>query len=474
MSIDESRRGFLTRSGISLGSLGLLYLMGREPAFGTIPSASANPLAPKQPPLPAHARNVILIFLQGGASHLDTFDPKPVLSRLDGQPVPASFRPESLNLQFINASEAQLMASRFAFKKYGQSGLELSDLFQNLGQHADDLAVVRSCYHESFIHGPALNLLYNGSLLVGHPSIGSWVLYGLGSVSDSLPAFIVMSDGGVSGRNSKSFSSGYLPAIYQGTLMRTEGSPIMNLTRPASVGSSEQRLMLDQIRDWNQQYAGEREDDSRLAAHIANYELAFRMQMAGPELIDIAKEPESVRKMYCLDDEVAGKFGRMCLMSRRMVERGVRFVQLISTDWDGHVECDRNHLENSRKIDRPVAALVADLKQRGLLKSTLIVIAGEFGRTPIMQGTRGRDHHPYGFSICMAGGGVSGGKVIGATDELGFRPVQDPLHVHDVHATMLALLGLDHRQLTYFFQGRSRRLTDVGGDKEFSARLLQA
>jgi hypothetical protein len=196
--------------------------------------------------------------------------------------------------------------------------------------------------------------------------------------------------------------------------------------------------------------------------------------MAGPELIDIAKEPESVRKLYCLDDEVAGKFGRMCLMSRRMVDRGVRFVQLISTDWDGHVECDRNHLENSRKIDRPVAGLLADLKQRGLLKSTLIVIAGEFGRTPIMQGTRGRDHHPYGFSVCMAGGGVTGGKVIGATDELGFRPIQDPLHVHDVHATMLALLGLDHRKLTYFFQGRTRRLTDVGGDKEFSARLLQA
>jgi hypothetical protein len=397
-----------------------------------------------------------------------------VLAKLDGQPVPPSFNPESLDLQFIKASEAKLMASRFPFRRYGQSGLEISDLFQNLAEHADDLAVVRSCYHESFVHGPALNLLYNGSLLVGHPSVGSWVVYGLGCESDRLPAFMVMTDGSVSGRNTKSFSSGFLPAIYQGTLVRTEGSPLMNLAPPPYIDSAEQRLMLDQLKTWNAEYAEARPDDSRLAARIANYELAFRMQMAAPDLIDISREPEHIRRLYGLDDGTTAKFGRICLLGRRMVERGVRFVQLISTDWDGHAQCDRNHLENSRKIDKPIAGLIADLKQRGLLDSTLIVSSGEFGRTPIMQGVRGRDHHPYAFSVWMTGGGIRGGRFLGATDELGFRPVEDPFHVHDLHATMLSLLGLDHKKLTWFFQGRSRRLTDVSGDRDFSQQLLRS
>jgi hypothetical protein len=379
-----------------------------------------------------------------------------------------------LNLQFISAADAKLMGSRFPFNRYGKSGLEISDLFRNLGRHADDLAVIRSCYHESFIHGPALNLLYNGSLLVGHPSAGSWVVYGLGSESDRLPAFIVMSDGPASGRNAKSYSSGFLPALYQGTLVRTEGSPIMNLNPPSSMRDGEQRLVLDQVRDWNTQYAADRADDSRLTARIANYELAFRMQMAAPELIDISKEPQHIRSLYGLDESATSKFGRICLLARRMVERGVRFVQLISTDWDGHARCDDNHLENSRKIDLPVSGLLADLKQRGLLDSTLVLSTGEFGRTPIMQGVRGRDHHPYAFSVWMAGGGIRGGKAIGSTDELGFRPVEKPFHVHDVHATVLSLLGLDHKRLTYFYQGRNRRLTDVGGDQEFSKELLSA
>jgi hypothetical protein len=299
------------------------------------------------------------------------------------------------------------------------------------------------------------------------------VVYGLGSESDSLPAFMVMSDGGVSGRNSKSFSSGFLPALYQGTLVRTEGSPIMNLSRPAFVEAADQRVILDGVNEWNREYAEARADDTRLSARIANYELAFRMQMAAPELIDISKEPEHIRKSYGLDAPATAKFGRMCLLARRMVERGVRFVQLISTDWDGHAECDRNHLDNSRKIDAPIAALLGDLKQRGLLSSTLVVSSGEFGRTPIMQGVRGRDHHPYAFSVWMAGGGIRGGKAIGSTDELGFRPAESPFHVHDLHATMLALLGLDHKRLTYFFQGRNQRLTDVGGDHDFSSLLLK-
>jgi len=472
MSI-ESRRRFLASSGFGFGSLALSYLL--DARNGAAASMEAeNPLAPKEPHFPPHATSVILIFLQGGASHVDTFDPKPVLAKLDGQPVPASFRPENLNLQFIQASQAKLMSSRFPFRRYGKSGLEISDLFQSLGAHADDLAVVRSCYHESFVHGPALNLLYNGSILVGHPSMGSWIVYGLGCESDSLPAFLVMSDGGIGGRSSKSFSSGYLPAVYQGTLMRPEGSPIMNLAPPAAITSSEQRVMLDQLREWNTEYDETRADDTRLSARIANFELAFRMQMAAPELIDISKEPVHIRSDYGLDEPSTAKFGRMCLLARRMVERRVRFIQLISTDWDGHAECDRNHLENSKKVDKPIAALLGDLKQRGLLDKTLVICSGEFGRTPIMQGVRGRDHHPYAFSIWMAGGGVRGGKAIGSTDELGFRPAESPFHVHDVHATVLSLLGLEHKKLTYFFQGRNRRLTDVAGENEFSKLLLSA
>jgi hypothetical protein len=415
---------------------------------------------------------VILIFMQGGPSHVDTFDPKPLLNQLDGQPVPASFQSAGLDSQNLKVSEAKLMGSRRTFSKWGASGLEISDLFQNLAGCADDLAVIRSCYHDSFIHGPALNLLYNGSIRVGHPSVGAWVLYGLGSECDNLPAFMIMSDGGIGGRSRGAFSSGFLPAMYQGTLLRTEGSPLINLSPPPEVTTSDQRTMLQQIVDWDQQHRQGREDDTRLDAQVANYELAFRMQTSAPKLVDISDEREGIRKLYGIDQKETEKFGRICLLARRMVERGVRFVQVISTDWDGHGECDKNHVENARKIDRPVAGLIADLKQRGLLESTLIVCVGEFGRTPVMQGSNGRDHHPFGFSAWLAGGGIKGGQTIGATDELGFRAVDDKVHVHDLHGTILALLGLDHKKLTYQFQGRDFRLTDVAGEKNLAPRLL--
>ncbi len=475
----ESRRDFLTKYAFGFGALALAYLLDKDSAYGAVFPGShfdsiTDPLAPKAPHFPARARNVILIFMQGGQSHLETFDPKPELTRFDGQPLPPSFQTGDLKLQFIRAAESKLMGSRFAFQKHGKSGLEISSLFPNVAEHADDLAVIRSLYHDSFIHGPALNLLYTGSVLVGHPSVGSWILYGLGSETESLPAFMVMSDGGISGRNTHSFGSGFLPAEYQGTYVRTEGSPIINLSPPAAIDTNEQRMILDQIQNWNTQYFQNRRNDSRLAARIANYELAFRMQMAAPELIDISKEPAQVRALYGIDQEPTDKFGRMCLLARRMVERNVRFVQLISTDWDGHSECTKNHGENGRKIDKPIAGLIEDLKQRGLFESTLIVSTGEFGRTPVMQGDWGRDHNPYGFSAWLAGGGIRGGKVIGATDELGFRAVEDKIHVHDLHATILALLGVDHRKLTYFFQGREHRLTDVGGQRELSSRLLSA
>ena len=475
----HSRRDFLTKSAFGFGGVALTYLLEKESAFGAVfpdagTTAAVNPLAPKAPHFPAKAKNVIFIFMQGGMSHIDTLDPKPELVRYDGHPLPPSFHSGDLKLQFISASQAKLMCSRFPFKKRQESGIEISDLFAEISQHTDDLAIIRSCYHDSFIHGPALNLLYTGSILVGHPSVGAWVLYGLGSETDRLPAFMVMTDGGMSGRSSNSYGSGFLPALYEGTFVHTEGSPIMNLAPPSQIDQEDQRMILDQLGDWNREHMETRADDTRLAARISNYELAFRMQMAAPELIDISKESAKITEMYGIGKEPTDKFGRMCLLARRMVERGVRFVQLISTDWDGHSECGKNHLENARKIDKPIAALLADLKQRGMLESTLIVSTGEFGRTPIMQGNQGRDHSPYGFSVWMAGGGIRGGKVIGATDELGFRATEDKVHVHDLHRTMLALLGLDHAKLTYLFLGREQRLTDVGGMIDLSPRLLQA
>jgi hypothetical protein len=457
----RSRREFLSRFAFGFGGMALGYL-----------NAASNPLGPKAPHSAAKARSVIYLFMQGGPSHVDTFDPKPALTRYDGQPVPPSFASAGLNLQFIKVAESKLMGTRRTFRKRGQSGLEISDLFENLGAHADSLAVVRSVYHDSFIHGPALNLLYTGSPRVGFPSVGSWVLYGLGSECDNLPAFMVMTDGSIGGRSRGSFASGFLPAIYQGTLLRMEGSPLVNLTPPPELSAADQRTLLGQIERWDRQHLRGREDDSRLEAQIANYELAFRMQTAAPDLADLSREPEHTRRLYGLEEKPTDKFGRMCLLARRMVERGVRFIQLISTDWDGHGECDKNHMENARKIDKPIAGLLTDLKQRGLLDSTLIVWVGEFGRTPVMQGKEGRDHHPYGFSSWMAGGGIKGGQAIGATDEFGFRAVEDRVHVNDLHASMLAVLGLDHRRLTYFYQGRDFRLTDVGGDFNLAPRLL--
>ena len=476
----NSRREFLAKWAFGFGTLPVIHLLSRESVLETVfaeatKNSAANPLAPKPPHFPAKGKNVVFIYLQGGASHVDTLDPKPVLSRYDGQGLPDSFTSNDLNFSNIAAEESKLMGSEIPFRKHGKSGLEISDLLKNVSEYADDLAVVRSCYHESFVHANAANYLCTGSPLTGHPSVGSWVLYGLGSENDNLPAFMAMTDGTLSGRTNKNhIGPGFLPAIYQGTQLKPEGTLIKDLNLPGEISLDDQRALLDWIQKSNERHSESRPDDTRLAARIANYELAFRMQTAAPELVDISQEPEHIRQMYGLDNEKSAKFGRMCLLTRRMVERGVRFVQLISTDWDGHEQCAQNHWENSRKTDKPIAGLLGDLKQRGLLESTLVVYIGEFGRTPFVQGTRGRDHHPYGFSCWLAGAGIQGGKVIGATDDLGMRAVEDKVHVHDLHATMLSLLGLDHRGQTFFFQGRDRRLTDVGGDNDLSQRLLQA
>jgi len=470
----RSRREFLQKSSYGFGSMALAYLLGRDTAFASAtPMGAINPLAPKTPPYPAKAKNVIFLFMEGGPSHVDTFDHKPELNRLEGQLLPPSFLKKNVQVAQINAKESKLMGSKRTFKRYGQSGMEISDVWQNVAQFADEMAVVRSCYHESFIHGPALSMLHSGSLRLGYPSLGAWVLYGMGSESQNLPAYMVMVDTFIRGSKSL-FGSGFLPATYQGTLVSTQGDPFDDLVPPPEMDPQSQRVVLDQLKAWNTRHLEQRPDDTTLEARISNFELAFRMQTAAPELNDLSKEPESIRKLYGLDQEPTARYGRMCLLARRMVERGVRFVHLYNNDWDGHAECDKNHVDNSRRTDIPIAGLLTDLKQRGMLESTLIVCAGEFGRTPVMQGNLGRDHHPYGFSIWMAGGGIKGGKVIGATDELGWDAVEDRVHVHDVHATILALLGFDHKKLTFFDSGRDMRLTGVGdeGSHAFADRLL--
>ena len=443
--------------------MALSHLMARDGV-----AAPDDPLALRPPHFPAKARAVISLFMRGGPSHVDTFDPKPVLTRHDGQPLPDSFK--NLDLAQVNTSDGKLMGSTFPFRKRGQSGIEISDLFPHLAEHADELAVIRSCYHDLFIHGSAITLMQSGTVLLGHPSVGSWVSYGLGCESDSLPAYTAMTDAFFA-NGPTMYGSGFLPAVYQGTYLQTKGAPIQNLKRPPGMSAGGQRALLDQLGSWNRRHSEARPGDSRLNARIQNYELAYRMQTAAPDLIDITSETEATQNLYGLGDGPADRFGRMCLLARRMVERGVRYVYLVSEGWDAHGDCKGNHEEQAKKTDQPIAGLLADLKQRGLLESTLVTWQGEFGRTPIKQGNDGRDHNPYGFSSWMAGAGIRGGQVIGATDDLGFHAIEDKVHVNDLHATTMTLLGLDHEQLTYLFEGRYRRLTDVGGANDLARRL---
>jgi hypothetical protein len=460
-------REFLRNHGLGFGAIALGDLLSAESRAA---DAVTNPLAVRPPHLPGTARSVIFLFMQGGPSQLETFDPKPVLTRFDGQLLPESLR--NYDLAQINTADSKVMAPLFPFQQCGESGQEISSIFPKLSEHADKLAIIRSMHHDLFIHGSAMTIMHSGTQLLGHPSIGAWVVYGLGCESDNLPAYIAMTDS-VFRNGSSMYSSGFLPAVYQGTDMRTEGAPIQNLSRPAAISPAHQRRLLDQINRWNQVHRDARPGDSRLDARIANYELAFQMQSAAPELIDLSQETAETQKLYGIDDEPSSRFGKMCLMGRRMVERGVRYVQLINGDWDAHGNCKGNHESQGQKVDQPIAGLITDLEQRGLLESTLLVWIGEFGRTPIRQGSDGRDHHPYGFSAWLAGGGIVGGKTIGATDDFGFAAVEDKVHVNDLHATMLGLLGIDHEQLTYLFEGRYRRLTDVGGENNLATRLVR-
>jgi hypothetical protein len=476
-----SRREMLRRAGLGFGAWALLDLLQSDGRLAAAPAAD-NPLAPKKPPLPATAKRIIFLFMQGGPSHIDTFDAKPLLTKLHGQPLPKS-AVEGFPLQFTKP-DASILGSPQTFSKCGESGLEIADTYPQLQKCADDLAVVRSCHHESFNHAPAQYMLSTGSSRMGRPSLGSWTVYGLGRESENLPAFVVMATTDAVKGGPPVYGHGFLPGAYQPTVLRSGGSPVLYLDPPSKSDASGQREVLDMVQWLNQEHRAERGGDvDDLSSRIASYELAFRMQSAVPDAVDLSREPESIKELYGLNDPVSARFGAYCLLARRLVERGVRFVQIFTggsgaDDWDAaHADNDKTHREMAHRVDRPMAGLLTDLKARGLLDDTLVIWGGEFGRTPVADGRypdkrAGRDHNPYGFTTWLAGGGVKGGRVIGATDEFGFRAAVDPIHVNDLHATVLKLLGLDHRKLTFLFQGREQRLTDVGGDGEFADKLV--
>jgi len=458
----QSRRDFLLRSGGGLGAVALSWLLARDGRAG---APSANPLAARKPHHAAKAKSIIFLFMVGGPSPIDLFDPKPELHKHQGQPLPESFgKPVS---QFTKG-DTPLLASTRRFQKHGRSGLEVSDLLPHLAGCVDDMALLRSCWCNSIVHAPAMYELHSGRALMGFPSLGSWVTYGLGSVSDNLPAYcVLLQPEGTPEGGAPCWGAGFLPTIYQGTLLRKGASPVLHLQPPADVSTSQQRRTLDLLQRMNQIDLDPQ--DSEWNARIATYELAFRMQQHAPEAVDLARETAATRALYGLDDKATADFGSRCLLARRLVERGVRFVQLYSgggplvTQWDAHDDLNANHEKMCGHVDRPIAALLNDLKQRGLLDSTLVVWASEFGRTPMSQGGKGRDHNPYGYTMWLAGGGVKGGQAIGATDEFGLRAVEERISVHDFHATILDLLGLDHELLTHLHNGRDERLTDVAG-----------
>lgn len=424
------------------------------------------------------AKNVIYIFNHGGVSHVDTFDPKPTLKRLSGDTLPATFV-EGLRTSRIDFRKAIMRGSPWEFSRHGAGGLEMSSLFPHTSKHADKLAVIRSCCGDAFDHAPAIFLRCTGTQFPGRPSIGSWMAYGLGSENKNLPSFVVMSDGAMKS-GAGAYGSGFLPAAYQGTVFRAGKSPVLNLANPENVPASAQRETLDFINDLNRRHYASREEDTVLDARIKAYELAYRMQAEAPGAVDIESESEATRKLYGVDEPLTADFGRKCLLARRLVERGVRFVQLffgtnLGDDWDdAHHDLWGSHIKMTKKSDQPIAALLTDLQARGLLDSTLVVWNSEFGRTPLAEGKNGRDHHPYGFSMWMAGAGIQGGRALGATDEFGLRATEHPKTVHDVNATILRLMGVDHLKLTWRYQSRDMRLTDVHGENEFTGWLLKA
>ena len=470
----QTRREFVWEMGAGFSGLALTALLEGDGFFtrhaqaAPTASASAGPMAPRNPHFQTKAKACIFLMMNGGPSQVDTFDYKPDLEKYAGQPLPE-------DKEYINSGGRGVGYLTPAFRKFrpgGQSGLLISDYFPKIREHADKLAVINSCHTDSHAHGSALVAMNTGKTFIGRPSLGAWAVYGLGTGNQSLPGYVVILDkrgGPISGQ--PNWSSGFMPTPYQATLFRPVGDPILNLRGPQYITRQVQRSQLDLLGELNETHLANRPGGDELAARINSYELAYRMQAEAPEAVDLAQESQKTLEMYGVGQNPTDEFGRNCLVARRLVERGVRFVQLYSggghleDTWDAHSSVERNHGHHGAEIDQPISALLTDLAQRGLLDSTLIVWGGEFGRMPFSEGkgAPGRNHNPYGFSMWLAGGGVKGGMKYGATDEFGFQATHNPVHLHDLHATILHLMGLDHERLTYFHQGRQESLTDVGG-----------
>ncbi|MBM3824901.1 MAG: DUF1501 domain-containing protein [Verrucomicrobia bacterium] len=456
-----TRREFVRDALCGFGGLAFSELASRAAAA----SAPANPLAPKAPHLSAKARSVIFLFMAGGPSHLETFDPKPLLNTLHGQPRPKAFG--EAKYQFIKGS-AKLLGTRREFRRHGQCGMEVSDLFPHVAHWTDRLALLRSCHGDMVVHSAAQYELFSGRIVPGYPSMGSWLAYGLGSESDSLPAYVVMPDPkGALEAGQPMYGHGFLPAVYQPTMFRPGAKPVLNLSLPEGVTAAQRKRTLDFIRQANLRRMTPEDEDFH--ARLNAYDLAFKMQTESPSLFDFGCESQETLDLYGVGREPTHDYGRRCLLARKLVEKGVRFVCVVAgggpgnMQWDAHQDIEENHLRKAAETDRPVAALLADLERRGLLESTLVVWGGEFGRSPEAESGKGRDHHNLGFSMWMAGGGIRGGEIVGATDEIGLHAVRDRVHFRDIHATILHQLGVDSDRLTYPHLGRDERLTFVEG-----------
>lgn len=457
----RNRREFIRDGFCGFGTLALASMLQRDRVRG----ANLNPLAAKPPHHDAKAKSVIFLFMAGGPSQIETFDPKPLLNELHGQPRPKEFG--EAKYQFVK-EDAKLLGTKRVFKKYGRSGIEVSDLFPYTAECIDDIAVLRSCHGDMVVHSAAQYELFTGRIVPGFPSMGSWTVFGLGSESESLPSYVVMPDpDGALEAGQPMYMHGFLPAVYQPTMFRSGTRPVLNLDLPQGVSLDQRRETLDLIRKLNEQTLAEDEDE--FGARIKAYDLAFKMQMEAPEVLDLGNEPQETLDLYGVGVEPTNDYGRRCLLARRLVESGVRFVCVVSgggpgnLQWDAHKDIEENHLRMASETDKPVAGLLKDLKRRGLLDETLVLWGGEFGRSPEAQAGVGRDHHNLGFSMWMAGGGIKGGQTVGATDAIGLRAIEKPYHFRDIHTTMLHQLGLNQDDLSYLHMGRKERLTQVHG-----------
>ncbi len=467
IAIPRSRREFLTKSGAGFGAIALAGLLaddqasvfGRDDA-GQLPPSNLSASHQKGTHFAPTAKRVIFLFMEGGPSHIDTFDPKPLLNELAGQKLPESFGEV---ITAMGESRSPLLASKRKWKQHGQSGTWVSDWLPHTAECVDDLAVIRSCWADGINHSSGVCQMNTCSILGGRPSLGSWVSYGLGSENNNLPSYVVMQDNRASIVNGpRNWSAGFMPAAFQGIRFQEGNNPIPHLNPPEGVSQERHIQKLQFINRLNRDFAAQHPEQSELEARIASYELGFRMQAEAPDVVDLSKESEETEKLYGLDQKETATFGKLCLLARRLSESGVRFVQLYhgaGSKWDAHKGIEKNHTELCNQVDLPIAGLLKDLKRRGLLDETLVIWGGEFGRTPMSEQGDGRDHNPTGFTMWMAGGGIKGGQTIGTTDELGLRAVEDRLHVHDLHASILHLLGLDNMKLTYVHQGRPERPT---------------